>query len=264
LAVTGPVTSGTKTVSADTVEQYLLEGQYAGLPFTDPAVARHEQLGQLAAQVFTAIQAPGTSIPHLATALTAAVNGRHLLLWSDDPAIEADWQTIGAGGRLGPDDLLLAVMNQGANKLDPYLHVSTSLQVMRNASDTTVTITANVDNGDPNAAPGYANGGLVYPPGVYVGTVALDFPKRAGNAVVIGRNDLAAAGSDETATVLAVPVRLQRGAQTTVTFRFRLAGIHGQLRVDPSARIPPITWHIQLPGVPTRTFVDDLARTVTW
>jgi hypothetical protein len=73
-----------------------------------------------------------------------------------------------------------------------------------------------------------------------------------------------AAGSDETGTVLAVPIRLDRGAQTVVTFRFRLAGVHGQLRVDPSARIPATSWHTEGSGAPTSTFADDLAHTVSW
>ncbi|MDQ2754476.1 MAG: DUF4012 domain-containing protein [Actinomycetota bacterium] len=260
LTVTGPITVNGTTVGADGVQQLLLKDQYVGLSADAPANgARHEQLGQLASATFDAIQAPGTSLPQLATQVTAAVGGRHLLVWAADPKVQAAWEAAGAAGQLGAHDLLLGIDNQGANKLDPYLQVKSHLTLTPAAGDTTARVEVTITNATPPGLSPYAAGVNYPPPGTYVGTVALDFPKSAGQAQVTGSHQVVAAGSDYGADVLAVGEKVLPGQSVTLTFQFVLAGVHGQLRIAPSARLPATSW-----DAPGTSFTDDFARTVQW
>jgi len=78
---------------------------------------------------------------------------------------------------------------------------------------------------------------------------------------VTGNPPIVTAGTDgPDSRVLASSVVVKRGQTVQVSFHFRLAGQHGQLRLDPSARLPqPMTW--QLNG---HQVVDDSAHTVRW
>ncbi len=66
-----------------TVEQYLLHDQYDGL--TDNATgsgARQDALGALTGAVLRQLQGQTTDLRSLGTAVSAAVAGRNLMLWS--------------------------------------------------------------------------------------------------------------------------------------------------------------------------------------
>jgi hypothetical protein len=258
LTVVGPVSSGGFSVNADDVEKVLLHDQYVGIGPSDPNYSqRHEELGVLASAAFDALQQPGIALPRLATELSQAVDGRHLLMWAADPTIESDWVAAQASGRLGSDDVLLGVINQSGNKLDPYLGVTSRLTEQPQGADTAVTVAVTIRNNPPSTTASYIDGGASYPAGTYVTTVALDIPKAAGDATVSG--PLVAAGSDGTSTVLAVHEELAAYQQTTVTFHFVLAGHHGRLRIDPSARIPPTQWTAL-----GQQFTDEDAHTIIW
>ncbi len=262
LTVTGPITQGGTTLDAATVEPFLLRDQYIGVATDASNQARHEALGGLAGATFTALQQGGLSLPKLATALADAANGRNLLAWSGDPAVEADWQSAGVGGQLQADDLLLGTINNGANKLDPYQDVRTTLHI-RPGHTTHVQVTTTLTNDAPADLPPYANGDGGPSPGIYSGALALDVPRRAGHITVRGGLEVVSAGSDGPSDVLATTVRVLAHASVTVTWSFVLDGAHGDLRVVPSARIPPVTWTVDSPG-PGRQFTDASSHTVAW
>jgi hypothetical protein len=265
LAVTGPVTVGGVTVNENNVEQDLFLTQYIGDTGNAANAARREAEGALAAAVFDAIQRPGLSLTGLATALDSAVNGRHLLAWSSVPAVESDWQASGAGGQLQRDDVLLGVSNLGPTKLDPYLVVKADLTLTpsstASASATTrVTLTATFDDQAPTGLPLYVAGeGPGQPaPGTYTGLVTLDVPQSATGIEVKGA-PLNSRGPDGPSNLDAVGIRLARGQSITVTWSFSLPGRRGSLRIDSSARVPPVSW-----TTPRLSFTDDATHTIAW
>jgi hypothetical protein len=261
LAVTGPVSAGGTTITSANVEQTLFVTQYAGVETTGNE-ARREELGALGNAVFVALQKPGIPLAKVATALDDAVNGRHILAWSAHPAIEGDWQAAGAGGQLGPTDLLLGLSNKGANKLDPYQDVAASLSFAPSGQDTAVTIRATLTNTvtTTSGLPPYTIGGEPgSPPYDYTGIFTLDVPSSAGDLRIGGKRSLVAYGPDGPSTVAATEVQVAPGASTTVTWTFLLAGHHGSLRIDPSAHVPPFNW-----STPGRRFTDDTAHTIEW
>lgn len=261
LAVTGPVSAGGTTIGAGDVEQYLFVTQYDQVTSGATNDARREILGQLADAVFNALQQWDVPAGRLVKALAAAANGRHVLAWSSQPAIEEDWTKAGVGGQLGPNDLLLGTINKGVNKLDPYQHLDARLTTAPAGADTRVTVTATLRNDTPSGLPSYAAGGAVAssPTGYYTGALSLDLPKYAGNVQATGGNGAVAVGSDGPSNVLAESVQVPPGGSTTVTWTFLVAGHHGSLQIDPSAHVPAVQW-----SVPGATFSDAATHTVDW
>jgi hypothetical protein len=262
LAVTGPVSAGGTTITAGNLEQTLFVTQYRGVTGTASNEARREQLGALGSAVFTALQKPGLSLAEAANALDSAVNGRHIMVWSGNPASERDWQQAGASGQLGPGDLLLGVSNEGGSKLDPYQDLSAHLTVVPHGRDTLVTVTGKLTNNSPTGAglPPYVIGESAgTPPYEYIGIMSLDIPKYAGSFDVTGGTGLLASGSDGPSTVKAVQIKVLAGTSASVSWTFLLLGHHGTLRVDPSAHVPPVSW-----STPGRAFTDTTAHTIRW
>jgi hypothetical protein len=264
LSVTGPVQAGGTTVSAATVEQFLLHDQYQSVPPGDSAAQaqRRDKLGALAFAALDAVENGNIDLVHLAPALAQAVAGRHILAWSATPAIEQDWADAGAAGRLSPSDVLLAVDNRAGNKLDPFLAVSANLTLKPDATGTGVQVIVTLGNQTPDGQPKYVTGPGTSDaaPGDYEGFVTLDFPGRAGQDSVAGNAPVVAAGRDgPNSLVLSTPVIIKMEATTQVTFRFRLSGTHGQLTIQSSARIPATTWHS-----PRQSFTDATPHPVSW
>jgi hypothetical protein len=259
LGATGPIAIGGTEYSAATAQSQLLVTQYDGVETDASNQARRDQLGALSAAVLGGLQGPGLSVSSLARQLDDAVNGRHLLLWSADPVVEAGWQSAGAAGQVAPTGILLGVMNQGANKLDPFQQVTATMGFRPAGSGTAVTVTVRLHNAAPTTLSPYAGDGDPGPRLTYRGTMALDVPRYAGHVTVDGPGRPVAAGNDDTSTVLALSFSVAVGGDLTVVWHFDLDGRHGNLVVDPSARLPATTWR-----TPGSTFSDASAHTVNW
>jgi hypothetical protein len=263
LGATGPITVGGTSYTQATVANQLLIQQYVGIRNQSAAnLVRHQKQAELAAAVFSAIDNGSTSLSTLATAFDQAVDGRHLMVWAADPRVESDWAAAGAAGNVSQGDLLLALLNQGANKLDPYQHVTAKLTTTADGDRTAVTARVTVDNQTPASVRGYAAGGAhgAPPARQYTGAVSLDFPATASTVTTSGGR-LEAVGPDGASQVVAVAIAVPRGRSITVTFRFEVNGSSGALTVLPSARLPPTTWSWPAGGL---TFTDDTAHTVSW
>ena len=221
LAVTGPVTlPDGKVINSSNAEQFLLHDQYNGLSYTGTnaaEAAREEQQGALAEAEFNALDTESLDLKTLSDALAGMVAGRHILVWSTDPATEASWRATGVAGNLSADSTLVAVLNRGGNKLDPYLQVSCTLQVDgQGGSSTTGTLTVRMVNTAPPGQ-GYVGGpypglGTVY--GEYPGLLAVNLPAAARHlrvtqgkpASVLGRGG-ARLGAGDTGRHEGGPVR---------------------------------------------------------
>jgi hypothetical protein len=247
LTATGPVSNDGRSFDSGTVIPYLLNGQYQGLSSGDQdQEGRHEREGDLARSVFAKLAGGGAKLGTLGTALGEAADGRHVLVWAADPTTEAQWVAAGVGGIVGPRDVLLSILNQGANKLDPFLTVTSKMSFTPQGGDTAVIVAVTAENVVPPGQPNYVAGDAGHPPapGTYQGAIQLDFPGTAGDQEVVNHLPLSAVGPDGASYAMAVPIQLRPGTSTTVTFRFVLGARHGSLQVDPSARFPAASWTV--------------------
>jgi hypothetical protein len=191
------------------------------------------------------------------------VSGRHILVWSADPATQASWEATGVAGTLSADSTLVAVLNRGGNKLDPYLHVSCTLQVDgRGGSGTTGTLTVRMVNTTPPGQSGFIGGpfpglGTVY--GEYPGLLAVNLPAVARHLQLTrGGPGVVVLGVEGPAWVLAAPVDMKMGQSKTDVIRFDLPP-SGSTTVLSSARVPGETWHYD-----GTTFTDTASHTLSW
>lgn len=266
LAVTGPVTLPDGTViTSSNAEQFLLHDQYNGVSYTGTNAAegaREEQQGALAQAEFNALDTESLDLHSLSGALAGMVSGRHILVWSSDPATQASWEATGVAGTLSADSTLVAVLNRGGNKLDPYLRVSCTLQVDgRGGSGTTGTLTVRMANTTPPGQQGFIGGpfpglGTVY--GEYPGLLAVNLPAVARHLQLTRGGPGVVLGAEGPAWVLAAPVDMKAGQSETDVIRFDLPP-SGSTTVLSSARVPGETWHYD-----GTTFDDTASHTLTW
>jgi len=263
MTVTGPVQVGGTTLDASNVVQYLLHDQYAGL--SDDATgdtAREDALGTIAGDVLRQLQGETTDLRGLASAVSGAVAGRHLMVWSSDPTAEAAWVASGSAGTLTPTSLAVNVVNQGGNKLDQFLPVSVHLATRPDGSDTALTMTTTLSNRTPDGESQFVAGpfpGLPLAYGDYSGVVADNLPAAARGISISGSGPLSALGAEGPTVLVAAPIVVHQGATATVVVRFRLPGSHGSMTLVPSARVPAEQWTFQDIRVS-----DDRPVTFTW
>ncbi len=269
LLVTGPVTLSNGTVvSADNVVQLLTHDQYKGLvdqPTAAQARAeggREDQLGSLAKAALASLESESLNLKSLATAMTTATQGRHLLMWSAQPQAEADWVQAGVAGQLSPDSMLTAVVNRGANKLDQYLSVQSDLDLHTQGARTMATLTVHLHNNTPPGQSQFIAGpypgiGTVY--GEYLGLLAVNVPGYASVPRIDGNPMLDALGAEGPTWVIATPVDLKAGKAEDVVIRFTLPQHTGEISVVPTARLTPVTWHYR-----GTTETDATPFTLSW
>jgi len=268
LGATGPVQAGGKTVSASGVVPLLMHDQYLGVgvnAFNPANVARQEQLGRIADAAFAAIERGGYNAGSLASSLPLVVAGRHLMMWSKDPSMEADWTAAGVSGSLQADTLLAAVQNMGANKLDYFLTTSSDIVVEPGPLATIVTVTVHLSNATPLGQPAYVAGTGIAgePPNTYRAYVTLTMPVSAFDISVDRTTEAQISGADGPVRTVAVLRDVGPGKSLTVTFTFSLPGAHGHLQVESSARVPAAT--ISVPGGETVvTIPDDQRPRIEW
>ena len=263
LEVTGPVQAGAQTVSADTVEAYLLHDQYAGL--TDNATgdsSRQDALGALTGAILRQLQGQNLDLTTFSSALSSAVAGRHLMVWSKNPVHQAAWVLTGVSGSLTPRSVDVSLINLGGNKLDPYLPVHVAVTTAPTGPNTTVTLTTRMDNTTPDGQSQFIAGPFPGEPvsyGGYRGLVSANLPALASHITVTGAGPLAVKGPEGPTWVVAAPVTIPQGTTSTVVVRFVMPGSHGSMTLVPSSRIPAEQW---TSGV--ESFDDSAPRTLTW
>ncbi len=151
LGVTGPVTTSSgQVVSADNVVQFLLHDQYVGETYGNNSGQRVDQLSTLASATLNALEDRPYSLRSMVNALSAASAGRHILVWSAEPHAQAVWSKVGIAGQLSSSSFMATVINQGGNKLDPYLAVTSSLRLTHQRQRDRRPFDA--DHGQPHAA----------------------------------------------------------------------------------------------------------------
>jgi hypothetical protein len=243
LQVTGPVTLSDGTaLNASDVVQYLTHDQYAGLSDNQDSQARVDRLGALATAALDALNTESLDLKNLATAMTTATEGRHLLIWSASPSAEEAWEAGGVAGQLSANSAMVSVINRGGNKLDQYLSVGADLQITGGSGS----LTGDLHNGTPAGQSQFIAGpypglGTVY--GEYVGILAVNLPPEASHLQVRGGGTLDALGAEGPAWLLATPVDVKAGGSQQIVVTFRLPAGPGSMTIVPSARLSPVSWH---------------------
>jgi hypothetical protein len=263
MAATGSVQVGSLTLDASTVQQYLLHDQYAGLSDNSSGNAsRADALGAIASSVLRQLQGQSTNLRGLASAVSGAVAGRHMMVWSSNPVDQSAWEAAGASGRLDPSSLAVNMVSQGGNKLDQFLTVAVRVMTSPDRTGTAVTLSTTLANRTPDGQSQFIAGpfpGLPLVYGDYSGVVAANLPGAARHISIIGAGQASANGNDGPTSLVAAPVVIHRGGSATVVVRFHLPAAHGTMTVVPSTRVPVERWTAE-----GRTFTDERSQTISW
>jgi hypothetical protein len=246
----GPVEVEGRKLDASALSHYLLLGQYRGLGYpTAEQAGRRERLGQIADQVFGRLEHGPFTASELAAVgvqLAKAVSGRHLMVYSDAPGLERDWQRLGAAGSFPANGLMVSVQNRGGNKLDQFLHVSVAVAKAKadpSESGSGLTLEVRLHNEAPSTGlPRYVSGpfpGLDVAPGTYVGIVTFDLPRGVSDVRVLDGARPDAAGSVGASVEVGTPVTLPAGGETTLSIALALPKGLPDLTWLPSGRYPP-------------------------
>ena len=261
LQATGPVDVDGRSVGAGSVVRDLLYDQYIRYSEEDRR-RRREDLGGLARAAFDALDRGGWSVADLVRGLQPVVDGRHVLAWSARPEEQADWAAAGVDGALGPDSLLVALSSRTGNKLDYFQRVTSDLALATTGEETVVTLRVTLHNTVPTGQPPYVSGdneGTGAGEGGYLGIFTVNVPGAARNVRIDGVEDLAVAGPDGPTQVVAFRLLVRRDETRELVVRFELPGAAGDLRVEPSARVPAIEW-----TAAGRKWTDSGPRLVSW
>jgi hypothetical protein len=249
LAAQGAVDVDGRSLSADTVVSYLLLEQYAGLGSGDAdQAARRDGLSSVARAAVDTLNTRPWNAADLVQHLGDVGRGRHILVWARDPVEQRAWEAGGIAGNLHDDSLAVSLLNVGANKLDQFIDIDATLSVRElDEGATEATVVLRLRNEAPDDLPGYVAGpneGTALAPGEYQGILSVNTPGQGALARTDAPEAVLVAGVDGPTKALAVgSFRLARGAERVVTLTFELPEGFRALTVEPSARVPAITWH---------------------
>jgi hypothetical protein len=263
LGVTGPVTTSTgQVVSAANVVPFLLHDQYVGESYGNNSGQRVDQLSTLATATLNALENRPYSLRSMVNALSASAAGRHVLVWSAGSQAQAVWNKVGISGQLTSSSLMATVINRGGNKLDPYLAVTSSLQLRSKGNVTDGRLTLTMANHTPPGQSEFIAGpypGLNTTYGEYLGIATVNLPGYVRHVSTPSARSVVTSGPEGPTLLVGTSVDIPAGAKQTVTYDFVLPEQHGTLTVLPGARIPTVLWHAD-----GTYFEDSKSHTLSW
>lgn len=239
--VPGPDGDASVTVDAESIAGILLRDQYSQYSEQDD---RREQLGRVTSSVFDAFNTREIAAMDLLALIERSGSQRHMLLWSSVPEQEAAWQELGVTGSIGPDSLLVSLINRAGTKLDPYVKVHSAMTSQALEGHRRVTITTTITNEAPSGLPAYVQGPVPSSggeAGEYIGILAVTAPEAATNPET-SAGGFAAVGPDGPSRLIGSNVSIKRGEQVQVSTSFDLPATTTDIQVLPSTRLPRSTW----------------------
>ena len=269
--VSGPVNVEGKTIDAGNVVQEILLQQYldypadladpeSDLPFNDQ---RRERNGVIARAIVEQLDTAGWNIANLVDDLRSAARGRHVLLWSSDPAQQRGWEAAGVSGVLPRDGFMVSLENRAGNKLDQFVRTAVVLKRRAVPAGTKVTATIILSNEAPaEGLNRYVQGPYPFSDlaaGEYRGILAVNVPHFASDIHLDGVERLVASGPDGTTRVEAGDIRALRGQHAVATLTFTVPKGYEHLDVIPSARYPAVQYTMG-----SQHWDDDGPRLLEW
>jgi hypothetical protein len=265
LAAQGPIQVGAQQLTGSDALDYLLLGQYAGVPAQDASQAdRRDQLSAIARASVDTLSSRAWNTQGLVSKLSAVGKGRHLLAWSRDATEERAWEGAGISGELHGDSLAVSVMNFGGNKLDQFLQVSSTLTIQdRPDGGSDARLHLRLHNAAPAGLPGYVSGpspNSGAAANVYQGLLAVNVPGNASLPFIHGITPTLATGVDGPTKVTGVGYfQVLQGQTRDVTVQFRLPPGMREMTVEPSARVPAVGWQFR-----ALKFTDTAVEHLAW
>lgn len=256
LRATGPVDLDGTSIDADNVIQLLTVDQYRTVERTDSGegmdwelydeamAQRRNRLSEIAHLVLDKVQAGEWDTATLLSEVSKASRARHILAWSSHPDQQDGWRAAGVSGELDGTSMALSLLSQGGTKVDGWIGVEADLD-RKGAS---YALSVKIHNRTPEGLPSYVAGPSTHddpnqgvPEGYYAGIVSLSVPGVATSLHIDGVDRPTTEGRDGPSRVVATRVKLARGEQRTLVFRFELPR-RQPIVVEPSARFDPIHW----------------------
>jgi hypothetical protein len=244
LAVTGPATLPDNTqISGDNAVALTQATSYAKFPGTSPGEVAQRKAYQLevASAASKKILGARGEPAALLRAAGRAAGERRILVWSADPAIQADLAQTTAAGIIPTTTapyVGLSIVNDGGNKLDYYLDRSLTWQATGcgPTRHTTVSITL-TNNAPPSGLPPEVTGRLdtpTYPVKVGDNRLAVSYLATQGallqSVTVSGRPGTGRIGAERGHPVYVIDVELPRGTSRTIVLHLN----------EPATAGPPI------------------------
>jgi hypothetical protein len=265
MATTGPVSTPGGERRAEDVVEFILHDQYQGYLVGDDdrsyTSERRDELDALATAALDAFEQVTELEASFLDRFRRAAAGRHLLMWSSDPAVQAGFEAARVDGQMGPDALLLSLVNRSGVKLDWFMDLEADLALEPDGeggweAELAVTVTNRApSDGEPRYVVGpYPGSGLER--GEYLGLVTLNLPAGALDSRFDDVEQLAVSGADGDNRTIAAWLEVPRGTSETLVARFRLPATTS-LVVEPSGRALATTWSFD-----GTTWTDEERRTL--
>jgi hypothetical protein len=250
LQATGPVQTPGGARRSEDVLEFILHGQYLGY-LADGAdysytMERRDELDVIARTVLRDFEGVEDLEPEVIDRFRVAASGRHLLMWSADPTVQAGFEAAGVDGQISPDSLLLSMVNRSGVKLDWWMRMTAELTIEPAGDHYEAVLDVAITNrAPPSGEPGYVVGpypGSGLERGEYLGLVTLNLPSNATNSRFDDVDPLAVAGADGDNRTIAGWVHVAQGTTTHLVARFELPAAMVELVIEPSGRAIPTTW----------------------
>lgn len=237
LRATGPTRVGGVELDAGMVVRHLLHDQYVDLRTTAANASRRERLAAVASAVVDRLDEGSLGLEELVRQLGSSASGRHVLLWSADPATQRAWRILGVDGDVGDRSLAVGVANIDASKLDPFVDVDTELHLgPRDGDGREVRLRASVANRTPAGEPPYILGPDRSPD--YQGLFVAYLPGKATDVRIEGDGSPVAGGRERHSVVVARELEIAEGSVARIDVRFRLpTAVAASIETVPTARV---------------------------
>jgi len=247
LDVLGPVEVEGEIFDSGRALSYLLQDQYAEFE-SEERDERRDRLSVLAAAVVAKIGSSAWDPIELISALRPLAKGRHILVYSSDPAQQAAWSKLGVDGSMNGDETGVFLLNLGGSKLDPFVGVSVAATSIIDGAGRVVTFEVTINNRAPEfGLPDYTVGpweSLELPvAGSYSGRLAVYAPGVATEASFDTGESFVAFGPDGPLLLGASESFIVGpGQEKRLRYSYRIPLALEQLTVVPSARFPATSW----------------------
>lgn len=258
MEATGPVTVGDEVVSAQNAVDVLLRDNYLRLGEVDERHERRDLQGRIASIIFDTVTQRDVDVVDLATALTDAAEGRHLMGWSADRGVQELWESLGAQGAISADSFLVAAQNASASKrdyyLDPVVHL-VPLDPPGAPVEGRRRYRASLELANPvvrPTAPYIDSLNRYVPVGVHRAFVTFTLPGAARDVRVI-EGKLAGIGTDGPTRVATAWLRVSEGHTGRASVEFTLPADARRIEIVPGARVRPTEYRLGPLSVTDRT-----------